>query len=507
MDVSQVKNDIDSPLKWGITYKSDTSDDFARHLAEDDRDVDAYEPKEKVRSKERVDDDDDHIENDDPAEKATDQDLNSTTTAVVVIQTPLAPVIPVNPAGGDTAVTQTATSAVTPGTSKPDVITPADMTKAASPELMSAAQNTEATAEDATEAAATKEMATATEPKTQQAVTTAVAGAAAAAQQKKSTSDAPADIKVTASTTETKSVVTEQTDTQKTQAPVNTLEKLRTDEMAKMSEKDALSSKISELLAKGKGKITTSAAGTSATGATAQSSLVSANNTMVAATSSQSTATPAKTDTAIGMVTQNAQTAEMPIIIPNGDLAASLLTPQATGDTNLSTTTVVPGGAINGIDSTSTSSVSQASLASRASAQAGSPAEQVATQILNAGKDGVDLIKVQLNPAELGRIDIKLEMGQDGRILAVISADNQNSLDLLQQDSKHLEKALQDAGFDTGSDSLSFSLNQGNAEEGADQGMSSANTAPVMENDEDMLIDPVILSDSSSPNSGLDIQV
>ncbi|MBV1889252.1 MAG: flagellar hook-length control protein FliK, partial [Proteobacteria bacterium] len=194
-------------------------------------------------------------------------------------------------------------------------------------------------------------------------------------------------------------------------------------------------------------------------------------------------------------------------IVPNGDLGTSLIMPQQPVDTNLPAGTAVPGGAINGIEQTSSNSASQANMAGRAMTQAGSPAEQIATQITTAAKDGANQIKVQLHPADLGRVDIKLEMGHDGRIMAVITADNADSLDLLQQDSKQLEKALQDAGFDTGSDSLSFSLNQGDEQDGQENGSGDGTTVANAESDDDLNIDPALTANTNSGASGLDIQV
>ena len=51
-------------------------------------------------------------------------------------------------------------------------------------------------------------------------------------------------------------------------------------------------------------------------------------------------------------------------------------------------------------------------------------------------------------------------------ITAAISAERPETLEMLQRDSKALERALQDAGLRTNSDSLSFSLRNDNAKHG-----------------------------------------
>jgi len=52
-------------------------------------------------------------------------------------------------------------------------------------------------------------------------------------------------------------------------------------------------------------------------------------------------------------------------------------------------------------------------------------------------------------------------MGMDGRVSAVVTADNKDTLDLLQRDQRALERALQDAGLKADSGSLSFNLRGG----------------------------------------------
>ncbi len=84
------------------------------------------------------------------------------------------------------------------------------------------------------------------------------------------------------------------------------------------------------------------------------------------------------------------------------------------------------------------------------------PADQVAVQIAKAAEDGLDRIRLQLRPAELGRVEVQMEVGQDGRLHALITADRPDTLQTLQRDARLLEQALQNAGFDLGSGDLSF---------------------------------------------------
>lgn len=83
--------------------------------------------------------------------------------------------------------------------------------------------------------------------------------------------------------------------------------------------------------------------------------------------------------------------------------------------------------------------------------------DQVSVQISKAIKDGVDRINIQLRPEHLGRVDVRLEV-TDGRVSATVTADSKETLDMLQRDARELERALQQAGLQTDTGSLNFSL-------------------------------------------------
>ena len=290
------------------------------------------------------------------------------------------------------------------------------------------------------------------------------------------------------------------------------LEKMRADEIGRMSEKEILTQKLSELLNAAKGKITgvqSQSKGTT-NGNTSTGGMASSQNLIQASTTPTSgQMVPPPTSTAVGTIAQNVAQADTPIIVPNADVTAPVVSQtQPTGaDLSQNGTLATTTSAVTGIDSTSSSSASQANQAARANAQTGSPAEQVSTQLINAAKDGNEKIKVQLHPAELGRVDIKLEVSQDGRVMAVIAADNQESLDLLQQDSKALEQALKDAGFETDQGSLNFSLNQD--PDGKSQTASSEGDASSAEAAEEITLETQLaaLSAQNATSSGLNIQV
>jgi flagellar hook-length control protein FliK len=101
-------------------------------------------------------------------------------------------------------------------------------------------------------------------------------------------------------------------------------------------------------------------------------------------------------------------------------------------------------------------------VASRApQAPAGTPAEQVSVQIQHGVRDNNDRINVRLYPAALGKVEVKLELSPDRTVHAVVSAEKPETLDLLARDARILQRALEDAGLQTDSNSLSFQLSDG----------------------------------------------
>ena len=83
---------------------------------------------------------------------------------------------------------------------------------------------------------------------------------------------------------------------------------------------------------------------------------------------------------------------------------------------------------------------------------------QVEVKIAQMVKDGVDMVRIKLHPEELGKIDIQMNVGSDGKTAIHVIADKVETLDMLRRDSHSLEKALKDTGVRTDAGSLQFSL-------------------------------------------------
>lgn len=86
--------------------------------------------------------------------------------------------------------------------------------------------------------------------------------------------------------------------------------------------------------------------------------------------------------------------------------------------------------------------------------------EQIKVNITKSAVKGVDTINVQLKPEELGHIEIKMQIAKDGKLQAHIISSRAETMDMLQKEMPALEKAFNDAGFETDGNSFSFSFRE-----------------------------------------------
>lgn len=91
------------------------------------------------------------------------------------------------------------------------------------------------------------------------------------------------------------------------------------------------------------------------------------------------------------------------------------------------------------------------------------PAMAIALQVARNLQKGVNRFDIRLDPAEMGRIDVRMEVKKDGNVAAHLTVDRPETLDLLQRDARALQQALNDAGLQANADSLNFSLRDQNA--------------------------------------------
>lgn len=125
--------------------------------------------------------------------------------------------------------------------------------------------------------------------------------------------------------------------------------------------------------------------------------------------------------------------------------------------------------------SASLTATPMSSLLKTAQTQAPQVIKQVTVEIAGGVKKGDTDIKIQLRPDQLGKVNVQLEIAKDGTVKALVLVDKAETLELLQRDSRGLERSLQDAGLKTGNGSLTFALN--------DQGQSGSGQSSQGQND------------------------
>lgn len=119
-------------------------------------------------------------------------------------------------------------------------------------------------------------------------------------------------------------------------------------------------------------------------------------------------------------------------------------------------------------------------------------------------------VAFDLQPAELGKVSVKVEIHDDGRVVASLTADRPETLNLLRRDAHVLERGLQDAGYMTDGGSLNFNL-RGEAQQRHDQG-GSAPRHGLLPAETDPIV-PIIQENQDQPVArasrlgGLDLRV
>ena len=85
---------------------------------------------------------------------------------------------------------------------------------------------------------------------------------------------------------------------------------------------------------------------------------------------------------------------------------------------------------------------------------------QLVFELVRQVNDGNTRFQMRLDPPELGKIDVRLDIDASGQVNAKLIVERAETLDLMQRDQRGLEKALQQAGLDSAKTNLEFSLKQ-----------------------------------------------
>jgi flagellar hook-length control protein FliK len=138
------------------------------------------------------------------------------------------------------------------------------------------------------------------------------------------------------------------------------------------------------------------------------------------------------------------------------------------------------------------------------------PLNGLALEIAASIKSGKSRFEIRLDPADLGRIDVRIDIDRNGQVTSHLTVEKPETLSLLRQDAPQLQRALDDAGLKTGSGGLQFSLrdqSSSNQHSGSD---SSSNTQRLVISEEDAAPAAVAgrtYGRSPGSSSGVDIKV
>jgi flagellar hook-length control protein FliK len=86
------------------------------------------------------------------------------------------------------------------------------------------------------------------------------------------------------------------------------------------------------------------------------------------------------------------------------------------------------------------------------------PLSGLALEIAVSAKSGKSRFEIRLDPADLGRIDVRIDVDRNGRVTSHLTVEKPETLSMLRQDAPQLQRALDDAGLKTGNGGLQFSL-------------------------------------------------
>ncbi len=139
------------------------------------------------------------------------------------------------------------------------------------------------------------------------------------------------------------------------------------------------------------------------------------------------------------------------------------------------------------------------------------PLNGLALEIATSVKGGKSRFEIRLDPADLGRIDVRIDVDRNGQVTSHLTVEKPETLSLLRQDAPQLQRALDDAGLKTGSGGLQFSLrDQSSSSQNGGNNSSSTNAQRLVIGEEDATPATVAgrtYGRSFGSSSGVDITV
>lgn len=123
----------------------------------------------------------------------------------------------------------------------------------------------------------------------------------------------------------------------------------------------------------------------------------------------------------------------------------------------------------------------QHAIVEQSAARAAPAASQVAREIVRQFDGENTRFELRLDPPELGRVEVRLEVSRDHKVTAIVAADSPQALAELARHARELEQTLQSAGLELSDNGLSFDLRQSrdeaNNEDAGGAGRNGENTS------------------------------
>jgi flagellar hook-length control protein FliK len=136
---------------------------------------------------------------------------------------------------------------------------------------------------------------------------------------------------------------------------------------------------------------------------------------------------------------------------------------------------------------TAVTAVPAAALTVTAATHAAVPLSGLALEIAVSAQSGKSRFEIRLDPAELGRIDVRIDVDSNGQVTSHLTVEKPETLSMLQQDAPQLQRALDDAGLKTGNGGLQFSLRDQSSSGQNDGGNTGRNAQRLVVSDESAL--------------------
>ncbi|MBR1144859.1 flagellar hook-length control protein FliK [Bradyrhizobium sp. AUGA SZCCT0431] len=115
------------------------------------------------------------------------------------------------------------------------------------------------------------------------------------------------------------------------------------------------------------------------------------------------------------------------------------------------------------------------------------PLSGLAMEIAASAKSGKSRFEIRLDPAELGRIDVRIDVDRNGQVTSHLTVERPETLSMLRQDANQLQRALDNAGLSTGNSGLQFSLRDQSSQGQSDGNQSNPNAHRLVVSEEDSI--------------------